>query len=70
MREWVLHYVEDEAAGRVMPEADAITRLNDLGFADVRIAYRRYMDAVLIAHKTPPRILPKSPRRDRAGHPA
>jgi hypothetical protein len=34
-----------------MPEADAITRLNDLGFIDVRIAYRRYMDAVLIAHK-------------------
>src|SRR5262245_11861132 len=51
LREWVLHYVEDEAAGRVMPEVDAITRLNDLGFADVRIAYRRYMDAVLIAHK-------------------
>jgi ubiquinone/menaquinone biosynthesis C-methylase UbiE len=51
LREWVLHYVEDEAADRLMPEADAITRLNDLGFADVRIAYRRYMDAVLIAHK-------------------
>ena len=34
------------------PEADAITRLNDLGFADVRIAYRRYMDAVLIAHRS------------------
>jgi len=45
------HYVEDEAPDRVMPEADAITRLNDFGFADVRIAYRRYMDAVLIAHK-------------------
>jgi hypothetical protein len=43
--------VEDEAADRVMAEADAITRLNDLGFADVRIAYRRHMDAVLIAHK-------------------
>ena len=51
LREWVLHYVEDEAAGRVMLEAEAITRLNDLGFAHVRIAYRRYMDAVLIAHK-------------------
>jgi ubiquinone/menaquinone biosynthesis C-methylase UbiE len=51
LREWVLHYVEDEAADRVMPEADVITRLNDLGFADVRIAYRRHMDAVLIAHK-------------------
>jgi tRNA (cmo5U34)-methyltransferase len=52
LREWVLHYVEDEAADRVMPEADAITRLNDLGFADVRIVYRRHMDAVLIAHKS------------------
>jgi ubiquinone/menaquinone biosynthesis C-methylase UbiE len=51
LREWVLHYVQDEAPDRVMPEAEAITRLNDLGFADVRIAYRRYMDAVLIAHK-------------------
>ena len=51
LREWVLHYVEDEAADRVMPEADVITLLKDLGFADVRIAYRRYMDAVLIAHK-------------------
>jgi ubiquinone/menaquinone biosynthesis C-methylase UbiE len=52
LREWVLHYVDDEAPDRVMPEADAITRLNDLGFADVRIAYRRYMDAVLIAHRS------------------
>jgi len=52
LREWVLHYVEDEAAERVMPEADAITQLNDLGFADVRIAYRRHMDSVLIAHKS------------------
>jgi len=52
LREWVLHYVEDEAPDRVMPEADAITRLNDLGFADVRIVYRRHMDAVLIAHKS------------------
>ena len=51
-RAWVLHYVEDEAPDRVMPEADAITRLNDLGFADVRIAYRLHMDAVLIAHKS------------------
>lgn len=51
LREWVLHYVDDEAPDRVMPEADAITRLNDLGFADVRIAYRHCMDAVLIARK-------------------
>src|SRR5262245_35254910 len=50
-REWVLHYVEDEPADTVIADADVITRLNDLGFADLRIAYRRHMDAVLIAHK-------------------
>ena len=51
LREWVLHYVEDEAADRVMPEADAIARLERLGFRDAKIVYRRYMDAVLVARK-------------------
>ena len=49
LRAWVLHYVEDEAPDRIMLEAEAIERLTDLGFADVEIAYRRYMDAVLTA---------------------
>jgi ubiquinone/menaquinone biosynthesis C-methylase UbiE len=53
LREWVLHYVEDEAADRVMPEADAIARLEPLGFADVKIVYRHAMDAVLVARKPP-----------------
>jgi len=51
LREWVLHYVEDEARDRLMPEADAVERLRELGFADLEIAERRYMDAVLVAHK-------------------
>ena len=34
-----------------MLEARVIERLNDLGFADVEVAYRRYMDALVIAHK-------------------
>ena len=51
LREWVLHYAEDEAADRVMPEADAIMRLELLGFANVKIVYRKYMDAVLVARK-------------------
>ena len=51
LREWVLHYVEDEAADRAMPEADAIGRLEQLGFADVKIVYRHHMDAVLVAQK-------------------
>ena len=51
LREWVLHYVDDEGADRVMPEADAIMRLELLGFANVEIIYRKYMDAVLVARK-------------------
>ena len=49
---WVLHYAEDEAADRMMPEADAIMRLERLGFANVKIVYRKYMDAVLVARKS------------------
>ena len=41
LREWVLHYVEDEAADRVMPEADASMRLELLGFANVKIVVIR-----------------------------
>lgn len=51
LREWVLHYAEDEAADRVMPETEAIATLERLGFADVKIVYRKHMDAVLVARK-------------------
>lgn len=51
LRDWVLHYVEDEAPGRVMQEADAMARLKGLGFKDVEIVYRKHMDAVLTARK-------------------
>jgi hypothetical protein len=34
-----------------MPETDAIADLEKLGFADVRIVYRKHMDAVLVARK-------------------
>ena len=51
LRQWVLHYVEDEAPDRLMPEAETVARLSELGFADLEIADRRYMDAVLVAHK-------------------
>lgn len=51
LRDWVLHYVEDEMPGRVMPEADAVARLARAGFVDETIVYRNHMDAVLVAHK-------------------
>lgn len=51
LRDWVLHYLEDEAPDRLMPEADAVQRLTRAGFADVQIVYRKYMDAVLVARK-------------------
>lgn len=51
LREWVLHYVEDEAPGRIMPETGAIERLTRIGFTGVEIIYRKHMDAVLVARK-------------------
>jgi len=51
LRDWVLHYVEDEMPGRVMPEADAVARLARAGFTDETIVYRNHMDAVLVARK-------------------
>jgi len=51
LRDWVLHYVEDEMPGRVMPEADAVARLARAGFIDETIVYRNHMDAVLVARK-------------------
>ena len=37
-----LHFVEDEAADRVMQEAEAVVSLEQLGFRDVKIVYRHY----------------------------
>jgi SAM-dependent methyltransferase len=51
LRQWVLHYVEDEAPDRLMPEAATLERLGELGFADLEIVERRHMDAVLVANK-------------------
>ena len=51
LKDWVLHYVEDEAPDRVMPETGAIERLERTGFSDVEIVYRKHMDAVLVARK-------------------
>jgi tRNA (cmo5U34)-methyltransferase len=51
LRDWVLHYVEDEMPDTLMPEADAIAQLTRIGFTGVKIVYRKHMDAVLIARK-------------------
>ena len=49
LREWVLHYFEDEAPDRLMLEADAIERMNELGFVEVRVVFRRSWAAVVVA---------------------
>jgi len=61
LRDWVLHYVEDEMPGRVMPEANALARLKRIGFVDETIVYRKHMDAVLTAQK-PQNEPPPSPQ--------
>jgi hypothetical protein len=51
LRDWVLHYVEDEASDRLMPKADVVQRLQRMGFADFRVVYGKHMDVVPVARK-------------------
>ncbi len=49
--EWVKHYEEDERPDRVLREDDFIKELVAMGFTDVKLRERWYMDAVVTAEK-------------------
>jgi ubiquinone/menaquinone biosynthesis C-methylase UbiE len=49
LREFVLHNLDDEAPSRIMHEAEAMDQMTKIGFKDIRVAYRRGMEAVVAA---------------------
>lgn len=51
MREWVLHYLEDNIPGRLWIEADAIGDLGDAGFKEIEKTFRYDLEATLVARK-------------------
>lgn len=51
VEEWTSHYLEDYKPNIVMRESDSIKTMNKIGFKDIKIVFRKQMDAVLFARK-------------------
>ena len=50
-KEWILHCIEDEKEDRIMYDDVEVERLKDLGFKDVKIIFRHWMDAIIFGIK-------------------
>ncbi|MEQ1500514.1 MAG: methyltransferase domain-containing protein [Parcubacteria group bacterium] len=46
-KEWVEHYQEDESPDRILYEDDLIRKLSGLGFENIKIENRHYLDAIV-----------------------
>jgi Methylase involved in ubiquinone/menaquinone biosynthesis len=50
-KEWILHCIEDEKEDRIMYDDVEVERVKDLGFKDVKIIFRHWMDAIIFGIK-------------------
>lgn len=48
---WAKHYEEDERTDRIMGEGESINELKSIGFIEITISCRRYMESVVFARK-------------------
>ncbi len=51
IEEWTKHYLEDNKPNVIMKEGKSIEDMKDLGFKEIKTAFRAQMDAVIIAKK-------------------
>lgn len=51
LKEFVLHNLADEAPNTIMYESDAISEMQELGYVDITMTYRKRMEAVLVAYR-------------------
>lgn len=51
IEEWTNHYLEDDKPNIIMKESDSMKSMNKIGFNDIKIVFRKQMDAVLFARK-------------------
>jgi tRNA (cmo5U34)-methyltransferase len=49
--DWIVHMGEDENPNKIMVESKSIKEMKDIGFRNLEITYRKYMEAVLFAEK-------------------
>jgi len=51
MREWIVHYLEDNIPGVLWFESEAIDQLKSLGFSEIKNTFRCDLEATLVAVK-------------------
>ena len=51
IKEWTNHYLEDDKPNVIMKESDSINVMDEIGFRDIKLVFRKQMDAVLFAKK-------------------
>jgi len=51
IQEWTNHYLEDEKPETIMQQSESIKSMSKNGFKDVKIVFRKQMEAVLVARK-------------------
>lgn len=51
IKEWTNHYLEDDQPKIIMEESDSIKSMSKIGFKEIKIVFRKQMDAVLFAKK-------------------
>ena len=51
IQEWTSHYLEDDKPRMIMKESESMKSMSKIGFKDIKIVFRKQMDAVLLAKK-------------------
>ncbi len=51
IKEWISHYLEDNKPEVIMKESESIKSMSKIGFRDIKIVFRKQMEAVLFAEK-------------------
>ena len=49
--DWIIHMAEDEKSGVLMPERESIRLMRELGFGNLKIVWRKKMEAIVVAIK-------------------
>jgi len=49
--DWIIHMGQDEHPDKIMVESEAIQEMKAIGFTNIKIAYRKKMEATLVATK-------------------
>ena len=51
IEEWTKHYLEDDKSEVIMKEKESIEKMENIGFKEIEIVFRKQMEVVLMAKR-------------------